>query len=75
MPPRMPVAIDPMALILSEKEYVRWVEGKHPHVPKAAEIETFFETMPPEERRASISRAQDLVACGKAVQEVATRMR
>jgi len=67
-----------MALILNGEDYARWVEGHHPHVPlvpKAAEIEKLLASMTAEDRRATVDRAKQIVAYGKAVQEVATRMR
>jgi hypothetical protein len=63
------VAIDPMALILSGRAYLIWVELHHPHVPKVADIEAVLRTMTPEERNAAVIRAQTLAGYGKAFED------
>ena len=62
-------AIDPMALILSGRAYLAWVELHHPHVPKIAEIQEALRSMTPEEQKSTLSRAKTLAAFGKAVEE------
>jgi hypothetical protein len=62
------LAIDPMALILSETAYLIWVELHYPHVPKVAEIQAALRVMTPQERKAALSKARTLAAYGKAVE-------
>ena len=62
-------AIDPMSLILKGKAYLIWLEWKHPHEPKIAEIQAALREMTPEEQNAALSRARMLAAYGKAVEE------
>lgn len=61
-------AIDPMAMILSGSAYLRWIEWKHPHVPKVEEIAEFLRAMTPEEQMATVNRAKSLAAHGQAVE-------
>ena len=68
-------AIDPMALILQGKAYLMWVEIHHPHEPSLAEIEQVFKRMTPDERKSAVARAKTFAAWGKAVEEVAARVR
>ena len=63
------VAIDPMALILSGRAYLIWLELHHPHVPKVADIQAVLRTMTPEERNAAVIRAGTLAGYGKAFEE------
>lgn len=63
------LAIDPMALVLSGKAYLIWVEMHHPHVPKVADIQAVLRTMTREEWSTALSRARTLVGYGKAVEE------
>ena len=67
-------AIDPMAMIFSGAAYLRWIEWKHPHVEKVADIVAVLKTMSPEEQRATVSRAKTLAAYGKAVEEAAAEL-
>ncbi len=69
------IAIDPMATILQGKAYLIWVEIHHPHEPSVAEIEQVFKRMTQDERKLAVARAKTLVAYGKAVEEVAAKMR
>jgi hypothetical protein len=62
-------SIDPMALILSGRAYLIWVEMHHPHVPKVADIQAVLRTMTPEERNAAVIRARTLAGYGKAFEE------
>jgi hypothetical protein len=59
------VAIDPMAMILSGKAYLMWLEFKHPHVPKVADIQAVLRTMTPRERNAALTRARTVPGYGK----------
>jgi hypothetical protein len=69
------VAIDPMAMILTEDAFLIWCEIHHPHVPKLAEIKQLFEHMTQDQKTLAASRAKTLarygemlVECGKAVE-------
>ncbi len=68
-------AIDPMALILSGKAYLIWVEKHFPHVPKVSEIQEALQAMTPEDQKAALSRAKTLAAYGKAVEEAIATMK
>jgi hypothetical protein len=68
-------AIDPMYLLLSGGAYLRWVEQHHPHELKVAEIEAALRAMTAEEQDAALSRAQALVAHGRAVEEALRALR
>jgi len=54
------IAIDPMALILSGRAYLIWVEMHHPHVPKVLDLKNILRMMTAEERRAALARAKSL---------------
>ena len=60
------VAIDPLALIFSEKFYLILIELLHPHVPVLADV---LKSMPAEEREATLRRANSLAVYAHAVQE------
>lgn len=49
------VAIHPMAMIHSNAAWLCWIEWKHPHEPKAAEIAETLRSMTPEEQKATLS--------------------
>ena len=66
-------AIDPMALILSEKAYLIWVEIHHPHEPALAALEKVFQSLPAEEQRATLNRAKAVGAWAKAVETAAAQ--
>jgi len=58
-------AIDPMALILPPEVYVKWAEGRHPHVPRepdVVEIEQALRMMTPKQREESLVKARKLGA-------------
>ncbi len=63
------LAIDPMALILHGSAYLKWVEQKHPHEPKVADIRAALKEMTPREQKAALDRAKTLVTYGNAVEE------
>ena len=71
MPKFLLAAVDPMAMILSNKAYIIWVELKHPHEPSIGAIQAALKTMTPQERRSTIARAKELAAYGKAFEEAA----
>lgn len=60
-------AIDPMALILSGKAYLIWVELKHPHTAK--QIREFVGTLSREDREHLAKNATALAAFSRNVQE------
>lgn len=62
-------AIDPMAMILSEQAYLRWVELKHPHVPNVAEVQQALRTATPDEKSTILNRAKTLAEHGKVVEQ------
>ena len=62
-------AIDPMALVLSARAYLIWVELKHPHVPQVAEIRKFLATLSREDREQTAQSATALAAFSRNVQE------
>jgi len=68
-------AIDPMSLVLSGPAYRIWVEAKHPHVPKVAEIEAAFRALSREEQDAALARARTMVEYGKAVEDAVSAIR
>jgi len=67
--------IDPMALILSGKAYLIWVEIHHPHVPKVSELQEAVRAMTAEEQKAALSRAKTMAAYGKVVEEAIATMK
>jgi hypothetical protein len=64
----MPVAIDPMALILSGKAYLMWIEKHHPHTPKVAEIREVMATLSHREQTLALARARTVTGYADAVQ-------
>ena len=62
-------AIDPMALVLHGKAYLTWVELKHPHVPKVADIREFVGKLSHEDRERAAQSASALAAFSRNVQE------
>jgi hypothetical protein len=69
------VAIDPMALILSGRAYLIWVEKRHPHVPKVSEIQEALRGITSEERKDILNRTKNLAEYAKAVDEAITTMK
>jgi hypothetical protein len=65
----LPVAIDPMALILEGKALDIWYEIHHPHEPKVAEIQQVLRSMTPEEQKEALNRARTLENYAKAEQK------
>jgi DNA-binding beta-propeller fold protein YncE len=68
-------AIDPMALLLNTKQYLRWVNMHHPHVPKVAEIEQFLRLMSSEEREQVLKNARMLRAYADAAEQAAAKIK
>ena len=65
------VAVDPLALIFTGEDYIRIVEGLHPHVPKVLVIQEVLRSMSSEERAFTLTRARAMVAYGRAIEEAA----
>jgi hypothetical protein len=65
------VAIDPLAMILTNDAYLRWVEIHHPRAPKVDEIREAMAGMSTEERDFVRARVRTLGAFVKAVDEAA----
>ena len=65
----IPVAIDPMRLVLSDAAYAIWAEAKHPHVPDVAAVQKIVAIMSIAERKATLSRAETMAVYGNAVTE------
>lgn len=61
-------AIDPMALILSGRAYLIWVEIHNPRVP-LTQIKEAIRAMTAEEQKVALARAQTLSTYGKAVED------
>jgi len=61
--------IDPMAMILSEQFYLRWVELKHPHIPSVAEVQQVIRTATVEERSAILDRAKMVAEHARVVEQ------
>ncbi|HEX9943721.1 MAG TPA: hypothetical protein VGG03_17050 [Thermoanaerobaculia bacterium] len=62
-------AIDPMALVLSGKAYLIWIEKKHPHLPKVAEIREAVRSLSPREQKETLGRARALADFARSVEE------
>jgi hypothetical protein len=73
--PLFGLTVDPMYLILSGKAYLIWVEMKHPHVPKVAEIEKILRTMSREEQNAALARAKAITEYSGLVEAAIARVR
>jgi hypothetical protein len=69
------VAIDPMALILSGRAYLIWVEKHHPHVPKVSEVQEALRGVTPEDRKEILTRAKNMAEYAKAVDEAIATLR
>ena len=73
--PLFGLTVDPMYLILSGKAYLIWVEMKHPHVPKVAEVEKILRTMSREEQNAALARAKAITEYSSVVEAAMARVR
>ncbi len=62
-------AIDPMALILSDRAYLIWVEIHHPNEPALTKVAEVVKSLTTEEKKFALARAKSLIAYGKAVEE------
>jgi hypothetical protein len=63
------LAIDPMALILSTRAYLIWVQIHHPDAPALPKVAEVIQTLNHEEKKFALARAKALIAYGKAVEE------
>ena len=62
-------AIDPMALILSDRAYLIWVQIHHPDDPALPKVAEVVKSLTVEEKKFALARAKALTAYGKAVEE------
>ncbi len=62
-------AIDPMALILSDRAYLIWVEIHHPNEPALSKVPEIVQPLTVEEKKFARARATAMIAYGKAVEE------
>lgn len=62
-------AIDPMAMILSDRAYLIWVEMHHPHEPALSKVGEVVKSLTVEEKKFALARAKAFIAYGKAVEE------
>ncbi len=70
------LAIDPMALILSEKAYLIWVEIHHPNTPLTLkDVAKAYSGMSAQEKKVAGARMDALSAAISAVKEVAGKAR
>ena len=74
------LAIDPMALILSEEAFLIWSEIHHPNVPLVAEINKLIKAMTPAQRKVTIDNAKllkiygnTLIEYGKAIENAISK--
>jgi len=65
------VAIDPMALILSTKWYLVYLEIHHPREPAIDALAKVFAQMSPAERNTAVQRAKTLESYCQATHEIA----
>jgi hypothetical protein len=66
------VAIDPIALILSTKWYLIYLEIHHPREPATDALAKVFGQMSPVERNAAVQRAKTLESYCQATHEAAS---
>ncbi len=62
-------AIDPMALILSDRAYLIWVEIHHPNEPALSKVAEVIKSLTAEEKKFAHARATAMIAYGRAVEE------
>ncbi|QDQ28863.1 hypothetical protein FNU76_22315 [Chitinimonas arctica] len=62
-------AIDPMALILSGRAYLIWVELHNPNEPALARLAEVVKSLNHEEKTFALARAKAMVAYGRAVEQ------
>jgi hypothetical protein len=70
-------AIDPLAIILPREVYVKWVEGRHPHVPKepdVAEVEQILGMMTPTQREETLVKARKLGAISQMFEKASLKI-
>ena len=63
------VAVDPLALLLSNEAYIRAIEKNHPHVPLVSVVQEVVRSMTPEEKAFALSRAKTFMAYSKVIEE------
>ena len=70
--PSLPVAIDPVALVLQGKWYDMWVNLHHPNDPAFVAISHVLEEMSPADRQAVLTRATQLATFATEVKKAAS---
>ncbi len=60
-------AIDPVALLLSERAYLIYVEMKHPHEPITETLAKVAKELTPAERKAVLSSVREFTEIANAV--------
>ncbi|HEY9596645.1 MAG TPA: hypothetical protein V6D33_03135 [Cyanophyceae cyanobacterium] len=61
--------VDPMALVLSDRAYLIWVEIHHPNEPALSKVAEVVKSLTMDEKKFALAKAKALIAYGKAVQE------
>ena len=59
---RIPVAIDPLALLFPPSVYATWIKGHHPHVPSVADLKKFCAQLDAKSKKAIRAQAQPVKA-------------
>jgi hypothetical protein len=67
----IPVAIDPIALILPGKWYLIWLEIHHPRQPVTESLGKLFARMKPDDRSEVLQNARRLSSYCEVVEEAA----
>lgn len=62
-------AIDPMALILTNEAYLKWVELHHPHEPVLSRVGEVVKSLSEKDKKFALARAKALAAYGNAAAE------
>jgi hypothetical protein len=62
-------AIDPMALLLSDRAYLIWVEIHHPNEPPLSKMAEIVKSLTAEERKFAQARAMAMGAYAKTMEE------
>lgn len=60
---------DPMALILSDRAFLIWVELHHPNEPALSKVAKVIKSLTAAEKKYALARAKAMIAYGKAVEE------
>lgn len=66
----IPVAVDPLSLLLPEHIYVKIIEWLHPHVPSVEAVERAVAMMSAEDKAYTLSRVKQVKEYVDAVEKV-----